>query len=266
MKIHHLNCGSLNPKYPAMQSIVYCLLVEAEDGLVLVDTGFGLQDYTEPSRMMAGFLWWMGVPRKQEETALQRVLSLGYNPQDVRHIIMTHLHLDHAGGLRDFPDAKVHVFKGEFESAISPRGLVERGCDASHWSHGPEWVLYDQVDEEWFGFPGMRVLKGRNPDIFLIPLAGHTRGHCGVAIKGNDKWLFNCGDAASPFHREVDPHDHPADNQHLNMIPGWLSRRLIGTHVPRLRKLISEHGDEINLISSHDIYSYEHNTGEQLNG
>ena len=249
-----------------MQSIVYCLLVETGDGLVLVDTGFGLQDYSNPSRMMAGFLWLMGVPRDEEETAFHRVRSLGHDPGDVEHIILTHLHLDHAGGLRDFPDAKVHVFRSEFESAMSPRGLVERGCDAAHWAHEPDWVLHDQPDEEWFGFPGMRVQLGSSTRLFLIPLPGHTRGHCGVAIKGDGGWLFNCGDAASPFHREVDPHGYPPHMQPLNIIPGWFSRSLIGPHVPKLRKLIAEHGDEINLISSHDIYSYEKNAPQMKKG
>lgn len=249
-----------------MQSIVYCLLIETDDGLVLVDTGFGLGDYASPSRMMSGFLWLMGVPCDQTETAVHQVASLGYEPGDVKHIILTHLHLDHAGGLRDFPGAKIHVSRREFESAMSPRGLVERGCDAAHWAHGPDWVLHDQPDERWFGFPGMRALEDVSVEIFLVPLPGHTRGHCGVVIKGDNGWLFNCGDAASPFHREVDPHDHPADKQPLNIIPGWISRRLIGAHVPRLRELIAEHSDEINLISSHDVISFEKNAGGQTNG
>ena len=242
-----------------MQSIVYCLLVETDDGLVLVDTGFGLKDYSNPSRMMAGFLWLMGVPGRVEETAIRQVVRLGYDPQDVKHIVFTHLHLDHAGGMRDFPGAKIHVFKKEFESAMSPKGLVERGCDAAHWAHKPDWVLHEEFDGEWFGFPFMKVLGGDELSMYLVPLPGHTRGHCGVAIASTEGWLFNCGDAASPFHREVDPHGYPPDLQTLNIIPGWLSRRLIGTHVPKLRNLIAEHGDEINLFSSHDIYSYKRN-------
>ena len=257
MKIHHLNCGSLSPRYPHLQSIVYCLLVETDDGLVLVDTGFGVQDYLKPSHMMSGFLWLMGVPCDVEETALHQIRALGYSQQDVKHIVFTHLHLDHAGGMRDFPQAKIHVFKGEFESAMSPRGLVERGCDSAHWAHNPNWVLHDRVDGEWFGFPSLRILAGNSPSIYLIPLPGHTRGHCGVAIASEQGWLFNCGDAASPFHKEVDPQDNPADQQPLNIIPGWVSRRLIGPHVPNLRALIQDHADEINMFSSHDIYSFE---------
>lgn len=104
-------------------------------------------------------------------------------------------------------------------------------------------------------------MDGNFPDIKLIPLPGHTRGHCGVALEDDGGWLFNCGDAASPFHKEVDLHGHPPDLQPLNIIPGWLSRKLIGTHVPMLRNLIAEHGDEIKLISSHDIFSYEKYAG-----
>ncbi len=266
MKIYHLNCGSISPLYPRLQSIVYCLLVETDDGLVLVDTGFGVQDYLKPTRMMDGFLRLMGVPCNVEETAIYQVQALGYEPQDVRHIVFTHLHLDHAGGMRDFPNANIHVFKNEYESAMSPRGLVERGRDSAHWAHNPKWVLYDQVDGEWFGFPRLSVLGGNTPDIYLIPLPGHTRGHCGVAIASDHGWLFNCGDAASPFHKEVDPHGYPADMQPLNILPGWVSRRLIGPHVPDLRRLIQEHGDEVNMFSSHDIYSFEKNRGRKITG
>lgn len=259
MRIYHLNCGSLSPIYPRLKSIVYCLLLETDDGLVLVDTGFGRQDYSHPSRMMAGFLWLMGVPRDSKETAFHQVESLGYDPGNVKHIVLTHLHLDHAGGLRDFPRAKIHVFKREFESAMSPTGFVERGCDPSHWVHNPDWVLYDRVDGDWFGFPSIKIHSISNGSILLIPLPGHTRGHCGVAIASTNGWLFNCGDAESPFHKEVDAHGYPDDQQPLNFLPGWIPRKLIGTHVPELRKLKCDHGDEINLFSSHDIYSFEAN-------
>ena len=136
MKIHHLNCGSLFPRFPRAEAIVYCLLIETNQGLVLVDTGFGCQDYSNPSLLMRIFLKWMGVPCQVEETAAYQIEALGYELSDVRHIVMTHLHLDHAGGLRDFPEASVHVNKAEYNAVMNPRGLMERAYDNVQWSHG----------------------------------------------------------------------------------------------------------------------------------
>lgn len=254
--LYHLNCGSLHPLFPRMQSIVYCLLLETNDGLLLVDTGFGLQDYASPSIMMRGFLRLMGSPRDERETALRQVQSLGYAAEDVRHIVLTHLHLDHAGGLPDFPHAKVHVHRNEYQTMLRPKGLIERGHDRRHWCHKPDWVLYDEVDGEWFGFDSIRVGNDLLPEIFLIPLHGHTRGHCGVAIRTGEGWLFHCGDAASPFHHTVDPHDLPSKLHTLGFIPGWVTRRLIGPHVEKIRQLVRQQRGNVQVISSHDIYHY----------
>lgn len=53
MKIHHLNCMSYTLGVP---EITHCLLIETNDGLVLVDTGLGTQDYTNPSRRVKSFM------------------------------------------------------------------------------------------------------------------------------------------------------------------------------------------------------------------
>lgn len=262
MLVHHLNCGSMTPHFPRMQVIVYCLLVETDEGLLLVDTGFGTDDCTHPVGLMRFFAAYVGATLKIEETAVRQVQRLGFKPEDVEHIVLTHLHLDHAGGLADFPAAQVHVLRTEFEGATHPTGLVERFYLPAHWSHGPRWVLHEQCTEEWFGFDAMRLLPGLSPDILLVPLPGHTRGHCGVAIATQSGWLFHCGDAASPFHSETDPH-YLASSQHpLNFLPARFVRGVIGPHVPRLRQLLREHGDAVELISSHDIYSLNRNQGE----
>ncbi|MBN1428640.1 MAG: MBL fold metallo-hydrolase [Anaerolineae bacterium] len=256
--IHHLNCGSIVPRFApkTARSITYCLLVETNQGLVLVDTGFGSQDYTRPSLIMRLFLWLIGSPRDMDETAARQVIRLGYNIEDVRHIVLTHLNLDHAGGLRDFPLAQVHLLRTEYEAAIHPRSLVERGCDASHWAHGPKWVFHDQVSKQWYGFDCIQIIEGLDPAILLIPLPGHTRGHCGVAIETEEGWLLNCGDAASPFNRNSDLHQLADEQQFLNFLPGWVVRSIIGSNVSRLCELKREHGDSICFISSHDIYSF----------
>ena len=55
MQIHHLNCGTIHPYWPRIDNIVYCLLVETTDGLLLVDTGFGAQDFTHPTQIAKTF-------------------------------------------------------------------------------------------------------------------------------------------------------------------------------------------------------------------
>jgi glyoxylase-like metal-dependent hydrolase (beta-lactamase superfamily II) len=147
---------------------------------------------------------------------------------------------------------------------MNPRGLIERAYDPAHWSHGPSWVLYDSAVKDWYGFQARRILEGVTPEIFLVPLPGHTRGHSGVAIATEDGWLFQCGDAASPLHRETDIHglegiEHPAD-----ILPGWFVRRFIGPHVSQLRDLIKNHGDEIEVISAHDLHSFSRHVGEAI--
>jgi glyoxylase-like metal-dependent hydrolase (beta-lactamase superfamily II) len=259
-KIHHLNCGSLFPLFPrGTQSILYCLLVETNDGLLLVDTGFGFQDYVQPTIFIKIFMASLGMHHQLEETAVYQVERLGYSRKDVKHIVLTHLHCDHSGGLRDFPDARVHVHKLEYEAALSPKGFKERFYEPEHWAHGPEWVVHDEGGEEncWFGFRSIRVQEGLSPDVRLIPLHGHSRGHCGVAIQTSTGWLFHCGDATYPFYHENKPAGPIKPLPFYVMSPPkWLERSLIGEQTPRLKKLHKKHSDEIHFICSNDSISY----------
>ena len=239
-----------------MEAIVYCLLIETVDGLLLVDTGFGTADYEDPSLLMRAFMAWMDVPGRMEETAVHQVEALGYSAGDVRHIVLTHLHLDHAGGLRDFPAAQVHVHRAEVEAINDPRGLMARFYDARQWSHGPDWVLHDRADSDWYGFPSIGVAQDLPLDVRLIPLPGHSCGHCGVAVAVKDGWLLHCGDAASPFHPRSDLHGLDRSAYAMAWLPGWLARRALGPHVDGLRALLRRHSKEVEVISSHDLHSF----------
>jgi len=256
MNIHHLNCGSLVAPFVDVESLVYCLLVETSQGMVLIDTGFGSKDYTDPNLKMRFFLQYMGVPRLQEETALNQVINLGYKPKDVRHIIQTHLHIDHAGGLVDFPWAEVHVHQDEYKAIQNPRGFMEFAYVQSHWAHGPKWAMHNDTGENWFDFEAIRILKTNEADFYLIPLPGHTRGHCGVAIGKPGEWLIHCGDAASPYHSGADLHDRGESAYELRFFPDRMVNQIIGAHVPKLRTLLKEHGSEVKAVSAHDMFSF----------
>lgn len=239
MTIHHLNCATMHPLFPRLHVATYCLLVETDQGLVLVDTGFGLGDYANPTRLMRIFTALAGSPRDPEETAARQVERLGFAREDVRHIAMTHLHLDHSGGLPDFPHAQVHLLRPEYRAAMGRNGLKGRLVYVpAHWVHGPRWVLHRPAGERWFGFKAVRLAPDLSPEVWLIPLAGHTPGHCGVAVERPGGWLLHAGDAL-PFGGL----DSPA--------PERLSRFLLGPHGPRLRTLAEDHADQIQIVSAH---------------
>lgn len=259
MKIHHLNCGTMYPRFPrGTQSILYCLLVETNDGLLLVDTGFGIQDYENPTWFTRIFIASLDMPRTLEETAAYQIEKLGYSRSDVKHIVMTHLHSDHSGGIRDFPNAKVHVHALEYEAVQNPKGFKEKFYDSTHWAHGPDWVIHDDLRTiDWFGFNSIQVREELFPDVRLIPLHGHTRGHCGIAIERSKGWLFHCGDATYPFYQKNEPAPPIKPLPFYVMSPPkWLERSLIGENTPQLRRLYEKHGDEIQFICSNDSISY----------
>lgn len=208
MRIHHLNCSTLCPVGARFingsggllergRMVCHCLLIEGDDGLILVDTGLGTDDRADPRGRLGGaFAALVAGNLRPEETALRRVEALGFKRADVRYILPTHLDLDHAGGLPDFPDAEVHIFRPEQEAALHPRTAQERErYRRVHFAHGPRWKLHDEPDgERWFGFSRVRPL-GRSPDVLIIPLQGHTRGHAGIAVRTEKGWLLHAGDA-----------------------------------------------------------------------
>ncbi|MCU0685974.1 MAG: MBL fold metallo-hydrolase [Polyangiaceae bacterium] len=271
MRVHHLNCATLcpplgrfinGPGLPALgrgRLVCHCLLIETErDGLVLVDTGIGLDDCREPARMGRGFNAFCGPRFDPAETARRQIEAKGYSAADVRHVIVTHLDLDHAGGLPDFPHASVHVMAAEQRAASEPVTRAERErYRPAHFAHDPRWVLHEASGEPWRGFPCVRGLPGLPPEILLVPLVGHTRGHTAVAVETEAGWLVHAGDAY--FHRST-----PRPNEGPRPAGLILFERAVATEWAavlenhrRLRELAAESGPELTLFCAHDPVEYE---------
>jgi len=260
--IHHLGCGTMCPRgarliaghgglLDSARLVCHCLLIEGAEGLVLVDTGFGSDDVRRPRQLGRPFTALVRPVLTEPETAIAQVRGLGFDPHDVRHIITTHLDLDHSGGLPDFPDAEVHLLSRELEAAINPSWRDRPRYVQAHWAHGPKWVTHEGAGERWFGFEGVRVLPGADAEILLIPLIGHTHGHTGVAIREGERWLLHCGD--SFFH-----HGEIATPPHCPPGLAWFAAfdQVDGAarhaNVERLRELAAQHSSEVTLLCSHD--------------
>src|SRR5436190_21941742 len=100
MRVHHLHCVSSCPLGGALMDgrsgmalrgrlANHCLLIETNDGLVLIDTGFGLRDCAAPrTRLSKVFLALTSPAFRVEMTAIRQIQGLGFDPDDVRHIVL----------------------------------------------------------------------------------------------------------------------------------------------------------------------------------
>ena len=185
------------------------------------------------------------------DTAMQQIRGLGLDPADVRNIAVTHLDLDHSGGLPDFPDADVHVFRVERDAAVAPKLTERPRYVRSHFAHDPQWVAHDGGGDRWFGFESIRVMEGIDAEIALIPLPGHTRGHCAIAIRDGEGWILHCGDAY--FHRDeiaAEPGCPPGLRLFQTAMAADNGARR--NNRDRLQELAQSHGDEVRMFCAHD--------------
>lgn len=276
MRLHHLNCISSCPLGGRLMDgrsgliwqrgrlCCHCIAAETDDGLVLVDTGFGLQDVRAPrTRLSAFFLALLSPDFREEMTAVRQIERLGWRAADVRHIVLTHLDFDHAGGLDDFPHATVHLLRSERDSAQRQATWLDRQrFRPQQWSTASRWQVYDSGGgERWHGFERAQPLRGLPPDIALVPLPGHTFGHAGVALRSGGGWLLQAGDAYFDA-REMDlerPRCTPGLRLYQTLMEKDRTARL--GNQQRLRELKRARGRELRIVCAHDPGEFEQLAG-----
>ena len=242
-KIHHLNCVKIES--PLGSAIGHCMLIEENNKLTLIDSGIGFLESKEPEKRLGKELIEItGFEFEESLTALRQIEKLGFNPKNVDNIICSHLDPDHIGGIMDFPDALVHVSKEEYDSFKSGN---ERYLQ-QQLSHNPDLKLYKTNDTEWFGLPARKVNLNLQTEIYLIPLFGHTLGHCGVSLKVNNQWTFYVGDAYY-LRAELEDKNHPVDQ--LATIRA-VDNNLRLESLNKVRGIIKNFGSQMEYFGFHD--------------
>jgi glyoxylase-like metal-dependent hydrolase (beta-lactamase superfamily II) len=248
MKVHHLNCGLLHAP-PNPRAACHCLLLEGKGRLALVDTGIGLEDIARQlERIGQATIEAAGFQFHKEMTAARQVERLGFKVTDVTDIVLTHGDPDHAGGLADFPHAAVHI-------SVEELGRLESGhprYSASQFAHQPRWVAHPRSTDRWLGAEAWPLPPLAEAEAFLVPLFGHTLGHCGVAIRSGGHWLLHVGDAYY-LRVELSVEDHPVSLLAAARAEDDAMRR---KSLATLRRVARDHGAEVEMFGYHDFTEF----------
>ena len=134
--------------------------------------------------------------------------------------------------------------------------IASRLIDRSIQEHGPDWVRHETSGERWMRFDAVRAVQDTDAEVLLVPLHGHTRGHCAVAVKTANRWLLHGGDAY--FHRDEirtrDPHC-PVGMAMFQKFMAMDEPARVANQA-RLRALVLEQGPAVRVFCAHDAVDF----------
>jgi glyoxylase-like metal-dependent hydrolase (beta-lactamase superfamily II) len=167
--------------------VCYGWLLVGDDGPLLVDTGPSSGEHARDFHRVR--------LEKGADQALDRALvAQDVDPSDVRTVVLSHLHTDHAGGLHHFPDNHILVSRTELDYAAGLRGRL-RGYPNKRW---PAWFSPATVDlplAPLGPFPQSLPLTAA-ADVVLVPLPGHSPGQVGVLVTDGDHSVLIAADSS----------------------------------------------------------------------
>lgn len=232
----------------AVRMPVAVAVIERPDGLVLIDTGWSRRTCAwpdaDPGRAAALVL---GVSVKPEDAMASQLIGCGYAPDDVKHVIATHLHIDHVGGIVDFPRAHLHATTAEWDAV---RGGRLHGYDPRTHALQDRTTLHDLRGPGELGFAASHDLFG-DGTVLLLDASGHTAGSLAVAVQLEAGWLIHAGDAVM-FREDYRDEAHPAPSLYARLLAKDLAAQR--SRWPAL--LAAERGGA-TVVPSHDPEAFE---------
>jgi N-acyl homoserine lactone hydrolase len=150
----------------------YAWVINTDEGIIVVDTGQGAH-LLESGKSLHPFVRWEVAFRIEHEQEIgPQLRALGIGPRDVKRVVLSHLHMDHDGGLAHFPNSEILVAPGELKSASGYLGA------------------------EPFGPFTMSRRLTEAGDVVAVATPGHTADHISVAVQDGDTSYFLAGDTS----------------------------------------------------------------------
>lgn len=228
----------------AVRMPVTIAVIERPEGLTLIDAGWSRRTCAWPDEEIGTVArMGLGLHVKPEDAIASQLISLGYAPGDVRHVIATHLHRDHVGGVADLPSATVHFAEREWSAA--KEAPAWRGFDLASLS-GRELRHHELDGPPELGFSSSKDVFG-DGTVLLLDARGHTRGSTAVAVKLDEGWMIHSGDAAM-FAEDYRMGDEVAPSLYMRAMSWDIGHQRATWH--HLRDAEAQHAARV--VPSHD--------------
>ena len=246
-RLHAL--GIRVPREQWLRMPIQAFLVEHPSaGPILIDTGFHVSVASAPRASLGrvGTLAFKDIEMTAAQAVPAQLRALGIDPGSVGTIVMTHLHIDHASGVSEFPGATFLVSGREWEAA-SEQGQLH-GYSKRQFDHAFDWRLIDfeGADIDSYATFGRAVDLFGDGSVRLVFTPGHTHGHLSVLLRLRERDLLACGDATYTMRQFHESHP-PArmEDEHR-----W--RRSLR----ELQLYVREHPDTV-VVPGHDLAAFE---------
>jgi glyoxylase-like metal-dependent hydrolase (beta-lactamase superfamily II) len=169
---------------------IYAWAIEHDEGVIVVDTGetSRVHDQGYHPRWHPFYRRAVHFSVHPDEELGAQLRALGISPRDVRHVVLTHLHTDHAGGLMHVTGSRVWVAREEFERASGVVGRAQ-GYLPHRW---PKWWQPEFINFERqpFGPFDEAMPLTKRGDVLIVPTPGHTPNHVSVVVCGDPSYLL----------------------------------------------------------------------------
>ena len=175
---------------------IYTWVIDHPEGIIVVDTGETSKS-SDPHYFPRWHPYYRSSVRlnvRPEDEIGPQLRSMGIEQGNIKRLLLTHLHTDHAGGLPHFRGTETLVSGSDYRLA---RGLMGRllGYLPNRW---PEWFSPESVAfrPESFGPFEQSSKVTQSGDVVIVPTPGHTPGHVSVVVNTEDVIFFLAGDTS----------------------------------------------------------------------
>ena len=196
MTVHNFHCGGewtdftfFGANHPQAGTTVYipylAFLLQWDERVLLFDTGPNAELVRNPAAWIGESAELYDVRVDESQLLVNQLHALGVSPSEITDVVLSHLHYDHAGSVKSFPNATVHVQRTEYDSAIGAYGEGAADYVRSEFDGKLNWNFLDG-GTDLFG-------DGR---CIILATPGHTPGHQSLVANSEAGPVIFVGDAA----------------------------------------------------------------------